>query len=240
MAIGAILVVGGVIYVMDAVEAVERQMADLDPDERRAQSSLTSGAWGIGVAAIGLVLFLFAGLTYLISSVRTSRRGLVKEILPRVVGGVAAAAVVLVFLFLLLAPSSPVLTAVAIASGGGGPSDAVQVQPFEGELTAASFAGQTNEEGVHTFTPAAARGAIKVRMGYGGEGVSPRLVAILEASDGAGGWRELGRTDGQADSEFILPVSTYAGDLRVRVRMLDGTAGSAQYKGGISFSPQSA
>lgn len=237
MVVAAIFVLAGLAYLTSAVASAERQMAELDPDESRATQTMTQGAWGMGVAVFGVGLFVLALLPYGISSYRMSKHQVAKGEAPTILAWASTAAIVLALLFAFLAPNGPFVHGLALASGGGGPSGAVQVETFEGELTAASAFGTATQEGVHPFSPVSKTGAIKVRMGYGGEGVNARLIAILEAADGSGGWKEVGRTSGAADSEFLVPIATYPGDLRLRVTLEGPSAGRAGYLAAVSFAP---
>jgi hypothetical protein len=113
----------------------------------------------------------------------------------------------------------------------------VQVLVFNGTVTGATLGGQATAENVHPFTPVERSGAIRLRMGSGGAAPGVFAVAILEAADGSGGWREVARTTPQADSTVDAPAAAYAGDLRVRVRIAEPGLGQVQYVVGVSFTP---
>lgn len=233
-ALAVILGLGAVTY---AVQLGEEQVADLDENAGRAAQSGYIAAVGATGLAIGALLLLVAGFTYLVSTIRARRAGIARDPAPRAISSISLAAIVLVVAYALTSPTGPVLTALGVASGGGGPSNAVQLVEYEGELTAASVVGQTNAEGIHVFRPVAAHGEIALRMLYETANGNAAAYAVLEAPDGSG-WREIARTQPTTDSKVSVPAATYDGDLRVRVRLADGTAGSLGYAVFVSFDPE--
>lgn len=237
MVAGALLVLFGVIYLTNAVAAVDQQAADLDPSESRLEQTFLVGAWGLTVAGVGLAVFLIGVVPYAVSAHRVSRQGLSPTAGPRVLSIVAACAVGAAVLFTFVAPNGPFVHAASLASGGGGPGGAVQLETFDGGMTAAGAAGRSSDERIHPFTPVASYGAIKLKFAWGGAEANGNLVAILEAADGSGGWNEVASTDGSNQSEIDVPAASYPGDLRVRVVMTGPGLGQASYEGAISFDP---
>lgn len=240
MAAGAVLVLLGLVYVDLAVAAVDQQAADLDPNQSRLERAFAVGAWGLGTLVAGLVVFVLGLLPYVVSAIRVGRHHLHPTPVPRTIAAVSAIAIALCLLYGFYAPSGPLMQAAALASGGGGPAGSVQIVTFDGDLMAVSAAGQTSAEDLHPFTPAASYGAVKLKFGWGASASSAtgRLVAILEASDGQGGWEELGSTDTDSQTaELDIPPRSYAGDLRVRVVVAGPGATQGEYAGAVSFDP---
>lgn len=236
MAVAAVFVFVGVVYVTESVADAQRQAADLDESEGRAMQWAVSGLVGASVLAFGALLALVAGVTYLVSSVRSRRRTLPRDAMPRGIALGSLGAILLFAGYAVLAPGGPTMTALGVAAGGGGPSNALQLEQFSGGFTAAAFQGASTMADVHAFDPVADRGEFRMRLLSGGQGVNAVAVAILEEADG-GGWRELLRTSGAQDSTVDLPARAYDADLRIRVQPQDGSAGEIEYELFVSFQP---
>lgn len=239
MLVGALFVLGGIMLLASAVAALEDQAADLDPSQTRAGAAgyrvAMAGVW----ASIGLTIVLIGGLIYLVSTIRARRRHLDRAPAPRVVALLAVLMLVMLGAFTFASPDSPVLVGASLAMGGRGAATTVMYEAYEGELTGGTLAGQATTERTHNFSlNGHTTGAIRVRLGSGGMGSgSIYAIGILEAQDGAGGWREVARTRPEADSIVDVPSARYDGDLRVRVQISDGTVGQVRYVLGISFAP---
>lgn len=242
MAVSAMVLATGALVLDSAVDALEQQVADLDESEVRAAATSTKGAIGVALMASGLLFFLIGWITYGIGSHRARSHHVPTESRDGSIAGAAGITVLLALAFVFVLPFGPGALALGVAGGGGGASGAVQLEIFEGDLSSASFgvgpnAGPVNAENLHDFNAVASRGALKMRLVSGGmpDGVFP--IAILEATDGRGGWEEVAQTSSSADSEVAVPVRDYPGALRFRVALPAGSAGSVQYGLAVSFDP---
>gem|GEM_PF-4868849 len=236
MATGAFLVAAGVAVLAAAADALQAQAAQLDPSQQRLEATGAQAIAGGVIAGVGLLVFLVASLAFLVGSHRVRKHGAPLERPPGIAAGVAGFVVLGMLLFALVAPQGPLAKSVQTAAGGG--PGAVEVRTFEGELTAATVGGHASAEDVHSIDLVARRGAINLHLGSGGQGVGAAFaIAILEAPDGSGGWKEIARTPPGADTTASVPVASYSGNLRARVQMADGSAGSVKYVLGFSFAP---
>jgi hypothetical protein len=233
-----ILFVAGAAVLTEAAYALQRQAAQLDPSRSRFEATGVQGIVGAGLGAAGLVLLLVFGIVFLVGSNRARRRDVPLERAPGVAAGASGLVALLTLLFILAAPVGPLQVTLGTVAGGG--AHAVEVRTFEGNLTAATVNGVPTKENTHTIDLVARSGAIRVRMVSGGQGASAHditAVAILEAPDGSGGWREVTRTSPTQDSAVDVPAATYLGDLRARVQVADGAAGQVRYALAFSFAP---
>lgn len=236
MVAGAILVAAGTWVLTDAAYKVQRQAAQLDPSKSRLAATGEQGAMAVFIAAMGLLLVLIFGITFLVGSARARRAMPQVERAPGIAAGVSGILVLACLLFALLAPQGPLQVTAATLSGGG--PDAVEVRKYEGTLTAATVGGQTNAENVHAIDLVAKTGSIRLRLGSQGSGVPAAVaIAILEAPDGQGGWKEIARTPATNDATVDVPTATYVGNLQARVRMADNSAGQVGYVLAFSFTP---
>ena len=237
LVVAAAVTLVAIVLAASSVAALQEQAADLDLDEGRAQGSLVSASVALGGLALAILLVGLAWPIYGVSSVRARRRGIERSPAPRVVALVSTGVLFAAVAFAGLSPDGAFYQAAAFAQQEGG-AGTVTFEVYGGNLTSAAFAGQTVEEDLHPFSLPAPRGEIRLRMGSGGQGVGTVFaIAVLEEPDGAGGWREVARTEPVADSVVDVPARDYAGDLRLRVRIAEGAAGVVEYALGVSFDP---
>lgn len=237
MLVSMMLLVIGIAYTIYAVDALDRQAADLDPDQARMETSLYAGYIGLILASAALSVFLLALLVYGISSTRARRKRVEVSATPAHLAVIAGVGVTLAILFATLAPGGPLVHAASLISGGGGPAGATEIRFYNGTLTGATIGGTSTEEDLHSVDLVAHTGAIRLRMQSGGATPSSFAIAILEAPDNAGGWQEVARTSAGPDVTLDVPMKTYSGNLRLRVHMSDGTLGQVEYGIAVSFAP---
>lgn len=244
MLAGMILVVFGVAMFATSVAAAEQQIADLDESQDRMGRTLADGATGIAVASFGLLLFLIFLLTFAVSSLRSRKRAVPRDPTHGILAGIAGLGIVLAILYATVFPTGPGMLAASIANGGGGAAGGVQLETYDGNLTAANVPGgfqmgPMNAENVHAFEPVTRAGTLNIRLGSQGQPEGTFAYAILEVSDGNGGWTEVARTEPTGDSEVRVPERAYDGDVRFRVRLPDGAVGGVGYILAVSFDPAS-
>lgn len=241
MLVALVAVFAGTALVVASADALERQVAELDESETRLADSASAGGVGLAAIGLGVILALVGLIVYLISTSRARKHAVARPPAPRIFALVGTFGIAFAILFLVASPTGPLAKATAFANGGGGEAGAVQLETFDGNLTGATLAGNTNDEDVHEFTLVARDGTITLRLGAQGENVDPRApaaaVAILEASDGNGGWREVVRTPPAGDETVEVARATYEGPMRLRVRLHEGTVGGVGYIAAVSFLP---
>ena len=232
MLAGAVAVVVGVVLANQVADAVERQMRDLDASESRAALALEKLATSGIVAALGIAIFLVGGLAFLIGSARARKRGTLVPQPSRALASVASIALVLVILLAILAPQGPVqrLTAAATQSGS-----AVRIELHQGNLTGIAAAPNPPED-VWSCHPPAARGSIALNFTSAGGPGAAYALAIVEAQQGDGSWKEIGRARG-AHQFTQIAEQDFASDVRVRTRLDDGVIGTVQFGFCFSFAP---
>jgi hypothetical protein len=229
------VVLAGSLLSTFAVDAIERQMQELDPSQPRLDVSLANLGVGGVVAALGVLVFLLAAVVFLVGSARARARGALAEQPSRAVASIATIGIALALLYMLVLPTGPAerLLADATQSGASG----VQVFTFNGTLQGAAAAPNAPQD-VWPVPIQGTAGKVQMRVlsGGGPAPLSPNATGVLEAGDGRGGWSEVGRASGP-DGRLVAAARDYGGGMRVRVVLSDGSIGQAQYVVAVSFAP---